>query len=179
MTHSDDDQDLGRRHLLGAGIGAVGGAMALTTLASPAEAAATNAEFWSYGPTRVVDSRSGLGTTTGRLNTGETRTISMSSIFSSGYDLTAVLNVTVTQTKGSGYLTLWQTGLSRPGISNINWWGSNQTYGNLAVVGLRKTPVSFDVHCGGSGSATQIIVDVVGYFFINKAARTRPPAEKR
>lgn len=152
MTHRDEDQDLGRRHLLGAGIGAVGGAVALTGLMSPAaEAAATAAEFYSYGPKRVVDSRNGLGTTKGKLGPGEERTIALSGIFSSGFDLTAVLNVTVTGTVGAGFLTLWESGLPRPVVSAINWWGSNQTYGNLSVVGLRRSPVSFDVRCGGSG----------------------------
>ena len=175
----DLEENVARRRLIGAGLGVVGGVAALGALSQPAHAAASDAEFWSYGPQRVVDSRNGTGTTTGKISGGQTRTISLANIFISGVSLTAIVNLTLTQTENSGYLTVWQSDLTRPGISNINWFGTGQALGNLAVVGLRSNPVSFNVYCGGLSGRTHFLVDLVGYFYKDGLARVRPPAEKR
>lgn len=166
--------------MLGAGLGILGGAAALGAMtAGPAEAAASNASFYSLGPQRVVDSRTGQGTTAGKITKGQTRTISLTNTFVSGFQLTAILNLTVTGTEGNGFLTAWESGLTRPGSSNINWWGKNQTYGNMAIVGLRSSDVTFQLYCNGTGAATHFLVDILGYFFRQAAAAgAKSPAER-
>ena len=166
--------------MIGAGFGVLGGAAALGALtAAPAHASSINAGFWSYGPLRVADSRTGLGTTKAKIRGGQRRTIPFTKYFGTGHSITAVLNLTVTETEGGSFLTLWETGRSRPNTSNINWWGANQTYGNLAVAGLRSSDVSVDVYCGGTTAGTHFVLDLLGYYWDDNPARTRPPVELR
>lgn len=79
----------------------------------------------------------------------------------------AVVQLTVTDTTGPGYLTAYPSGGSQPTASNANW-GAGQTTFNRAIVTV-----------GGNGkvslfanSTTDVIVDVVGYFSDNTTAAT-------
>ena len=180
MTNHTEPSGLDRRQMIGAGLGVLGGAVALSALASPsAEAAAeASARFYAYGPQRITDSRSGAG----KINREATRNISLSSVFASGFALTAIINVTVTATEGAGYLTLWEAGQTKPSTSNISWWGSGQGYGNMAFVGLRSSDVNLSVYCSGNLSArTHYIIDLLGYFYLPAGAEEAPPrgVEKR
>ena len=76
-----------------------------------------------------------------------------------------LLNLTITQTEGSGYLVVYPTsgkGDDRPPTSNINWTGPNQTLANMVVtqVGQENTNL---VYAAGSGR-THVILDIFGYF---------------
>lgn len=174
-TPSDRPANLDRRNMIGAGLGVLGGAAALSALtAAPADAAAVSAQFYGIGPYRVTDSRSGAG----KIRAGQTRSISLARYLSPGFTLSVIINVTVVGTEGRGYLTLWEDG-GRPGTSNINWFGSNQVLGNLAVVGLRNSDATIQLYCGGRTNATHYIVDLLAYFYRSGAAKTGSPAERR
>ena len=74
-------------------------------------------------------------------------------------------NVTVDQTEGRGYLTVWgpfgEDG-GPPNTSNLNWFTDNQIAANLVVTRLGSDAGVF-ITAGGGGRA-RVIVDVLGYF---------------
>lgn len=163
-TPQETPAGLNRRNMIGAGLGVLGGAAALSALAaSPAQADAVNAVYTGITPERVADSRIALGTPGTKILSGQTRTIDFSE-----FDLpvvtliSVVINLTVTQTVGNAWLRLWDGG-TPPITSNINWWGSGQTYGNMSIVGL-STDNEMSVFCGDRNAATHFVVDLLGYF---------------
>lgn len=74
----------------------------------------------------------------------------------------ALLNVTVTDTEGAGWLRLGPEFQDPPRTSNINWWADGQTLANLAIVQLTELG-GFKVQGGGTGAA-HLIIDVLGVF---------------
>jgi hypothetical protein len=85
------------------------------------------------------------------------------------------VNITVTNTKGSGYLTAWDGDVSRiPGTSSLNF-GSGQSVPNMAIV-----PVSQCTDCvtgrsvpqigvvNRSSSTVDVVIDLVGVFDDNQ-----------
>jgi hypothetical protein len=115
-------------------------------------------------PLRAYDSRFGDGT----LASGQQRGISLESVAPVPGAGSALINLTIDQTEGSGYLTVWspvgEDGSGPPNTSNINWSASNQILANLVVVKLVGDHGDrFSVLAGGNGR-THVIVDVMGYF---------------
>jgi hypothetical protein len=118
--------------------------------------------FVQLTPQRVYDSR----LQDGKLDSGHERRISLEGIL--GAPGSALINVTLDQTEGGGYLTVWgptgEDGSGTPATSNINWSTDNEILANLAVVKLVGEHFDeFAVRAGGPGR-THIIVDVMGYF---------------
>ncbi len=113
-------------------------------------------------PTRLIDTRIGLGSR-GPFAVDETRTISIPSPIgaASGEVIAVVVNITVAGPTGSGYLTVSPTGISRPVVSNVNFDASDAAVPNLAVVRLGAGG-AIDVYA--SGGSPHLIVDVMGYF---------------
>ncbi len=69
------------------------------------------------------------------------------------------LNVTVTQPRGPGYLTVYPCGAGRPGTSNVNFT-AGQTIANAVVVGVgSKGRV-----CIYASATAHVVVDYAGYF---------------
>jgi hypothetical protein len=116
-------------------------------------------------PLRAYDSRLGDG----KLQAGQTRTIGLST----GKDAAgnnviavptgataAVVNLTITDTEGAGFVKMYSAAISEPATSSINWSESDQ---NLAV----STPVAIDgqarIKLTGGVNATNVVVDVIGY----------------
>ena len=71
----------------------------------------------------------------------------------------AVLNVTVADTIGGGYLTLWPAGQPRPLASNLNWV-AGETVPNLVEVPVNS---SGQVSVYLDGGSADVIADVEGY----------------
>ena len=69
------------------------------------------------------------------------------------------LNVTVTQPKGSGYLTVYPCGTARPGTSNVNF-RAGETIANAVAVGVGAGGKV----CVYSSSTAHVVVDYAGYF---------------
>jgi hypothetical protein len=117
-------------------------------------------------PLRAYDSRLGDG----KLQAGQTRTIGLTT----GKDAAganqialpvgatgALVNLTITDTEGAGFVKMYSAAISEPATSSINWSQSDQ---NLAV----STPVAVDaqarsIKLTGGVNATNVVVDVVGY----------------
>lgn len=120
-------------------------------------------------PIRLYDSRTlHIGGTThnGPLSGGEDRTIS---IELDNNDQTielpvaavraAIINLTITDTVGSGFLAVGDPGPSGTRTtSNINWSASDQTLANLAIATLFEGNLT--IFAGGGGS-TNFVVDLM------------------
>src|SRR5664279_1289061 len=115
--------------------------------------------FVALPPSRLLDTR----TTGAPIGSDQTRPLTVTGV--GGVPATGVgavvLNVTVTQTTGPGYLTVSPTGTSRPLVSNLNWW-TGTTIPNAVTVKV-GTGGMVDLYQSGPGSA-QVIVDVSGYY---------------
>ena len=73
------------------------------------------------------------------------------------------MNVTITDTVGSGYLAVYPKG-PVPETSTINWSASGQIVANSTTLFLLggASNYNIDVFCGGGG-ATRFIIDEVAY----------------
>ncbi|MFC9815096.1 PKD domain-containing protein [Streptomyces virginiae] len=128
--------------------------------------------YTALEPTRIVDSRAGLGTW------GQVAGQSQFPVQVAGRgaipsaNVTAVaLNVTVTGPRGAGHLTVFPSGQQAPGTSNVNF-SANQTIANSVIV-----PVGPDGQINvrnGAWDPADVIVDVVGYYTPNGGAAYLP-----
>ncbi|WP_431679699.1 S53 family peptidase [Kitasatospora sp. KL5] len=85
-----------------------------------------------------------------------------------------VLNVTVANTNGPGYLTAWPTGKTMPLSSNLNWM-----QGSVAVPNLVTVPVGTDgkvsLFNGSWTGSARMVVDLMGYYTPDNAGATFKP----
>ena len=153
----------------------VGGAVASVPLATglgslPARAAPNiSGPLVVLGqPERLFDSRTALRSLGGgKLAVGSSVAVTVVTNVPSGDFITAAfLNVTITETEGSGFLVLRPSDLTGevplPMTSNINWSTSGVTLANLVLTGVGGEN-AVEVHAGGLGGRTHIVVDLQGY----------------
>lgn len=111
-------------------------------------------KFNAVGPTRVMDTRTGLGGAT-RLPAGGNARLAVSSLPANA---TAVaLNVTSAAASGPGFATVYPCATGLPGTSTINYV-AGVTRPNNTIVGVNGGV------CIYSLNSTEIVVDLVGYF---------------
>lgn len=113
-------------------------------------------------PDRILDTRSavGIGSRTPVSNSTITLDTTGGSTVPDSGATAVVLNLTVTGTKGAGYLEAYPQGTSAPGVSNINWTASDSTIAGLVIAPVSASgQVSIMVH-----GTSQVIADVVGYY---------------
>jgi hypothetical protein len=124
--------------------------------------------YTPVSPYRITDTRSGSGEPNAgkTLGAGATLAVQVGGT-GSGNDgvptsgATAVaLNVTAVGPSASGYLTVWQTGVTQPLASNLNF-APGQTVANLVVVPLST---SGQVSIFNASGSTNVVVDVAGWF---------------
>jgi LPXTG-site transpeptidase (sortase) family protein len=109
--------------------------------------------FISLAPTRALDSR-------GRSRLAANGVLRVPLAKWVPADAVAVvLNVTVDQPGDRGYITAWAAGTPQPGTSNLNIDYPDQTVANQVIVPV--TAAGVDVY---SSAATDVIVDLAGYF---------------
>jgi len=119
-------------------------------------AAGPGGAYTALAPTRLLDTR-GSGQT---LAAGGTLSLTVTGA-SVPADATAVaLNVTVTGTTASSYLSVYPAGEARPLLSNLNWT-AGQTIPNLVIVPLGSNGQVTFYNASGS---TDVVVDLEGYF---------------
>ncbi|MFD9367933.1 hypothetical protein ACFWA6_09525 [Streptomyces sp. NPDC060020] len=118
--------------------------------------------YTTMNPTRFVDTREGLGTAKGQLAGRGTFATRISGLNGVPQGITAVaLNVTVTNPKEAGHLSVFPGGSATPTASNLNFT-AGQTVANSVIV-----PVSPDGKISlfnGAWAPTDVVVDVVGYY---------------
>jgi hypothetical protein len=155
---------MSRRWLLGAG-----GAAALVPVATGRVEAAmpiSGPLVTLLTPIRVFDSRGQISPADGtKLDAGESVIVTVSAAFEAGFALAVFVNITITQTEGSGFLIVNGSDLSGelpvPETSNINWSTNGQTLANLTLTTVGGEN-GIEVRCEGNGR-THVIVDVQGY----------------
>jgi len=140
-----------------------------TVGAPPPRPPNTSAEsFVSLQPARLLETRTGNGLTTvdgqfqgiGQLGRGQTIELQVAGRGGVPADAeSAVLNVTVTEPVGSGFVTVFPCGSQRPLASNVNYVAGqsvpNAVISRIGVGGLV---------CLFVNEATHLAVDVNGYF---------------
>ena len=109
-------------------------------------------------PVRAYDSR----TSGGVLAAGHSRTVSLAGHIPAGA-LGAIVNITVTGTAVSGFLTLYAAGTPAPATSAINWFAAHQTVANQATTALNLARAVTITAGGPTNASTQFIIDVIGY----------------
>ncbi|MFD9367080.1 PKD domain-containing protein [Streptomyces sp. NPDC060020] len=120
-------------------------------------------DFTPHTPTRLLDTRDGTGAPATKVpGLGSVRVkIAGNAAVPAGVTAVA-LNVTVTETVDSGYVTAWPgTGYDRPGTSNLNYT-AGRSVPNLVIV-----PVGEDGYVelyNGGPQPVDLIADVTGYF---------------
>lgn len=130
---------------------------------TPAHAAAANdGTYFNTAPTRLADTRSGLGLPQGTLKAGTTtrlQVLGQAGVPAVGVS-SVVVNVTVAKATAAGWLTAYASGTPTPATSTINypagWTGAATT---TVAVGS-DGGIEFTVGAG----ETDLVVDVVGYY---------------
>ena len=119
-------------------------------------------DYTAVNPTRILDTRKGLGAPKAKLDPGNPVSLEVAGIGSIPADATAVvLNITATDTAGNGYVSVTPSGADLS-VSNLNYL-KGQTVTNAVIV-----PVGVDGAIAlddmGSGTSVDLIADVSGYF---------------
>ncbi|WUB00459.1 hypothetical protein OG974_30960 (plasmid) [Streptomyces sp. NBC_00597] len=133
--------------------------------------------YTSVKPSRLVDTRQGLGTAMGQAAAQSTFGVQIAGQGGLPAGVTAVaLNVTVTDPKGAGHLTAFPSGQQAPSTSSVNF-AAGQTVANAVIV-----PVGPDGKINirnGAWSPTDVIVDVTGYYSADGKAAYLPMEPER
>ena len=117
--------------------------------------------FHVTSPTRILDSRSGLGGFNGPVSAGVPKALVVGGANNVPADATAaVMNTTVTGGTNASFLTLFPTGGSVPNASNLNF-ANGQTIPNLVTV---KLGTLHRVSFANAVGAVHTIADLVGYY---------------
>ncbi|MDX3536133.1 PKD domain-containing protein [Streptomyces sp. MB09-01] len=123
-------------------------------------------------PARFVDTREGLGANRGQLGGRTTFSTRIGGLRGVPEGITAVaLNVTVTNPREAGHLSVFPGGGATPTASNLNFT-PGQTVANSVIV-----PVGTDGRISvfnGAWAGTDVIVDVVGFYSTDSKAAYMP-----
>ena len=114
--------------------------------------------FHPVNPTRVLDTRTGLGGWSG--HTAPDQDLSVGPL-GQGPDAVAVGSVTATNALGAGYVTTWSGAGAMPSTSEVNFVNGT-TRPNMMVVET-AADATFTVTQGPAGRA-DVIVDITGWF---------------
>ena len=132
------------------------GNLATVTINSGQTTAPTG--FTGTTPTRVLDTRTGIGAPAAKLGAGATLTLTVPGL-PAGVTAVAV-NVTATAPTATSFLTAYPGGTTRPTASNLNF-AAGQTIPNLVLVPLGADgTVTFYNKAG----TVDVIADLVGYY---------------
>jgi hypothetical protein len=127
------------------------------------DATATGGRFTGLTPARILDSRNGTGGF--QTAVGPNGTIMVQIAGQGGVPATGVsgvvLNVTVTNTTGASFLTVYPSdAATRPLASDLNW-SPGLTVPNLVMV---KLGADGKIAIYNSAGSTDVIADVVGWY---------------
>ena len=150
-------------------VAALAGSTLATATPATSEPATATSRFVKVDPTRVLDTRVGLGAPKGAVTPGGS--IDLAAEWAAPVpapDVTAVvLNVTAVDATGPGFVQVYPTGRDVKGkSSNLNVEAAGQTIANLVVV-----PVGADGKVTlYSQSGSQLVADVFGFFVTASSA---------
>jgi len=130
--------------------------------ASAPVSTSAGSRFNSLPPARLLDTRDGTGAPVAMVPPGASLDLQVTGrggVPASGVSA-VVLNTTVVDPRGPGYLTVWPTGDARPLASNLNF-STLRTVPNLVVV---KVGAGGRVSLYNGGGATHLVADVAGWY---------------
>ncbi len=134
--------------------------------------------YHSINPARVLDTRDGYSTIdgvqqgAGALTVGSITTVRITNRASVPLDATAVvLNVTVTEAEGPGFVTAYPCGAALPTASNINFT-TGSTVANLVISRIGDDGSV----CLFTSRGTHLVADVNGYFPAGTSYESLVPA---
>jgi hypothetical protein len=129
--------------------------------------------YKAYGPTRLLDTRTGNGAPKAKVPAHGTVRLQIGGRGTIPARVTAaVLNLTVTDTTAGGYITAYPEGGTRPATSNVNF-GARQTVPNLGLV-----PVGGNGYVDLYNSSTapvDLVADINGYYVDTTSASYYQP----
>jgi hypothetical protein len=133
----------------------------------------TGETYYAVSPTRLVDTRIGIGGSTGALTSDGYYTINTSTVdaLTTASNPTLVTNLTVTQGSGDGDMIVYPYNTTQPVSSNINW-NTAQTVANLAFTHTGSGQIT--VYNASTGSV-QLVVDCSGFFAGDNVQTPTPP----
>ncbi|MEU1277265.1 Tat pathway signal protein [Streptomyces sp. NPDC005805] len=123
--------------------------------------ARTGSTYRTVQPTRLMDTRSGLGVPKAQVGAQKTVTLQVAGkggVPASGVTA-VVLNVTATKASASSYVSVYPAGTQRTSASNLNV-AAGVTVPNLVVVPVKDGKVTFYNNAG----SLDLIADVSGYY---------------
>lgn len=124
--------------------------------------------YTPYGPTRLLDTRKGIGAPVGAVAPGGTVVLKVAGTGTIPANAqAAVLNLTVTAPTAVGTVTAYPDGITEPGTQNVSFV-AGQTVATLAIVQLGPDG-SVDLTNNSTGT-TQFVADVAGYFTASSAS---------
>jgi hypothetical protein len=103
----------------------------------------------------VLDTRQ-PGPLTGKLAANEERIVSLGFVGARS----AVINLTITQTVGGGFVAVFPADVPYPGNSTINWTASNADDANTVITALDSAG---RLKIRGGSNPTHVLIDRVGY----------------
>lgn len=122
----------------------------------------TGSPYVPLVPSRIMDTRSGIGGPQAKLGPGETRSVRVTD--SGGVPAAGVkavvLNVTAVGPSSFSHLSLWPSGASMPTVSNLNF-PTGQTVPNLAIV---QVGTDGNINLFNNQGNVDVLFDVAGYF---------------
>jgi hypothetical protein len=125
-----------------------------------ASAAPVGARFVSLPPTRILDTRIGVGAPRQPVAAGASIDVQITGALVPAGATAVAFNLTATGASGAGFVTAWPAGTAPPTVSNLNLPSAGSTVANLVVVAL---PTSGKVSLFAS-TGTDMITDMAGYW---------------
>jgi hypothetical protein len=143
------ENEFGRTDLIADVVGWIGG--------SPA----ANGNYTPVAPSRILDTRSGVGASATKVGAGATLDFTVAGVGGvPGSATSVVLNLTVTQPSAQTWITAYPAGEGRPTASNLNVL-AGQTRPNLVVA---RVGAGGRVSLYNFNGDTHLVADVVGWF---------------
>jgi hypothetical protein len=135
------------------------------TVTRTATVTTTGSAYLPVTPTRVLDTRRGLGAPQAKIGADGTISVDVTSGVTVpaglGTITAAVLNVTATDETGNGVITAYPDGGTLPQSSNVNF-SAGHNVPNLVTVKVGADH-KVDFH-NGSSASTDLLADVAGYY---------------
>jgi hypothetical protein len=125
--------------------------------------APTGDRYTATQPSRVLDTRTGVGGSTSAWAPGEMREVGVATGGVPADATAVVVNVTVTETTAASYLTVYPAGVPRPLASNVNWTAGT-TIPNLVIVGLGTGSHAGKIGVYNDAGTAHVLADVVGWY---------------
>jgi hypothetical protein len=121
-------------------------------------------------PARLLDTRTGIGGPPGKI-TATGRTVQLGGVADIPDTATAVVvNLTATQSNGSGFVSAYPCGSVAPVVSNLNFTAGSDV-ANMAIVKLGSSGQL----CLTSNNDVDVIADVTGYLNSDSSIAALPP----